>query len=192
MLKRNFKILVFALFLSPAILLAQEIDSALINYNLIDSYPQNAAVYVNDELTGNTPLYFMWSDSTFPKTLRIKYKGYIEESETLNSSGIFSKKYILKPSGRNLLINPVKADKNTHFETKRKVFPIVLSSLVTAGSGIAAFYFKSEASKNQKNFDIYGDPAELDKKKDNNLIGNISIVALQLGFGALMYFLFLD
>lgn len=192
MLKRNFKILIFALLLSPLLLQAQEVDSALINYNFIDSYPQNADVFVNDELTGNTPLYFMWRDSTFPKTLKIKYKGFIEESETVNDIGILSKKFILKPTGSNLMKNPVKADKNTHFESKRKVFPVILSSLVTAGSGIAAFYFKSEASKNQKNYDIFGDPAELDKKRDNNLIGNLSIVALQLGFGALMYFLFID
>jgi len=46
MLKRNFKILVFALFLSPAILHAQEIDSALINYNLIDSYTRRMPLYM--------------------------------------------------------------------------------------------------------------------------------------------------
>lgn len=191
MLKRNFKVLLI-LFIFPVLNYAQEIDSALINYNFINSSPQNAEVFVNDKRIGSTPLYFMWADSLLPKILKVKLKGYLEESETVTGNEVYSRNFLLKPNGGYLISNPVKEDKQTYFKEPRKVFPIVISSVVTAVSGVAAYYFKSKASENQKNYDIYGDPAELDKKRDNNLLGNLSIIALQAGFGALMYFLFLD
>lgn len=197
MLKRNIKKIICLIVLLPALSFAQDsvsvyADSVEIDYNFIDSYPQNASVYLNDEHIGNTPLFFMWKDSTFPKQLKINLKGFPEISEIIQSNKTLKMKYNLNPVNSKLINDIVKEDKEPYFKTKRKVVPIVLSSILAAGSGIAAFYFKSQASENQKNYDIFGDPAELEKKKDNNLLGGISIVAFQIGFGALMYFLFLD
>jgi len=197
MLKKNIKILIYLLVLLPVLSYGQDSasvysDSVKIDYNFIDSYPQNASVFINDEHIGNTPLFFTWKDSTSPKQLRLNLKGFPEISEMIQSNKTLKMKYNLNPVNSKLINDIVKEDKEPYFKTKRKVVPIVLSSILTAGSGIAAFYFKSQASENQKNYDIYGDRAELDKKKDNNLLGGISIVAFQLGFGALMYFLFID
>lgn len=197
MLKRNIKILVYLILSVPVISFGQDsvsvyADSVEIEYNFIDSSPQNASVFINEEHIGSTPLFFVWKDSIFPKQLKISLKGFPEITETIQSSKLLKMKYSLNPVGGNLLSEIVKEDKEPYFKTKRKVIPIIFSSILTAGSGIAAFYFKSQASENQKNYDIYGDPAELDKKRDNNLLGGISIALLQVGFGALMYFLFLD
>ena len=197
MLKRNIKILAFLILIVPFTGYCQDSilvypDSVQIEYNFIDSSPQNASVFVNEEHIGNTPLFFVWKDSAFPKQLKISMKGFPEITETIQNSKLLKMKYSLNPISGKMINEIVKEDKEPYFKTKRKVVPIVLSSIITAGSGIAAFYFKSQASENQKNYDIYGDPAELDKKRNNNLLGGISIAMLQAGFGALMYFLFLD
>lgn len=176
----------------PVILLGQSSDSVMINYNYIDSYPQNAEVKLDSEFIGRTPIYFQWADSTFPKSIKISLQGYNEETLIINSTELINKKFILVPIKKRTLINIVKEDKLPYFKEPRKVVPIVLSSVFTAASGVAAFYFKSLASDNRKHYETFGDSESLDNKKKYDLLGGISIVALQVGFGALMYFLFLD
>lgn len=191
-LKKQIKIFISIFIICPFIIFGQNADSVKIDYNFIDSYPQNAEVNVNDVFIGNTPVFFQWSDSTFPKTIKITMNGFNEQSEIISNIGLINRKYILLPKGKHLLTDVVKEDKQTYFKEPRKVFPLVVSSIITAGSGIAAFYFKSLASDNRKHFETFGDNESLDNKKKYDLLGGVSLVALQLGFGALMYFLFLD
>jgi hypothetical protein len=176
----------------PFILYGQNSDSVKIDYNFIDSYPQNANVLLDDELIGNTPLFFVWPDSLFPKKLTISLKGFKEESTAIYDNQLLNKKYILLPIGKHSIQNSVKENKQTYFREPRKVAPIVISSLVTAGSGFAAFYFKSLASENRKEYEEFGDQSSLDRKEKYDLLGGVSLVAFQLGFGALIYFLILD
>lgn len=173
-------------------LYTQSNDSAAINYNFIDSYPQNAGILSGNEIIGYTPLYFMWQDSIFPKTLKVSLKGYSEETFTVQTQEKISRKFILNPLKPGLINDPVKENKQLYFKTPRKLLPIVVSSVITAASGIGSFYFKSLASDNKKEYELSGDLAALDNQKKYDLLGGISIVALQLGFGALMYFLFID
>ncbi len=192
-LKKPIKILIYLIIFCPLIICGQSYDSTKIDYNFIDSYPQNASVTMNETFIGNTPLFFQYGDSTFPKSLKITLKGYIEQSEVINSNELINMKYILIPnSSRRNELNVVKEDKLPYFKEPRKVVPIVVSSIITAASGIGAFYFKSLASDNRKHYETFGDNESLDNKKKYDLLGGVSLVALQLGFGALMYFLFLD
>ncbi|MEO8512173.1 MAG: hypothetical protein ABI543_01305 [Ignavibacteria bacterium] len=191
-MKKLIKILIFIVVIFPAVMFGQSADSIKIDYNYIDSYPQNASVNLNDEFIGKTPLFFVWKDSLFPKTLKINLGGFSEQTEIITTNGLLNRKYTLSPNGKHMVINGVKEDKLPYFKEPRKIVPIVISSIVTAGSGFAAFYFKSLASDNRKDYDVFGDPASLDKEKKYNLLGSISLAALQLGFGALMYFLFID
>jgi hypothetical protein len=115
---------------------------------------------MNDEHIGNTPL-FLHGKTVLSKQLRINLKGFPEISEIIQSNKTLKMKYNLNPVNSEMINDIVKEDKEPYFKTKRKVVPIVLSSILAAGSGIAAFYFKSQASENQKNYDIFGDPAEL-------------------------------
>lgn len=184
-------ILVYFLFIS-AYVYSQNADSVTINYNFIDSYPQNADVFIGNEKIGNTPLYFTWSDSLFPKSVKISIRGFKEESFTAEKPEIIKRKFNLKPDKPGFVYDPVKENKPQYFKTPRKVFPVVVSSLLTAASGIGSFYFKSLASDNKKEYEFTGDPSALDRQKQYDLLGGVSIVALQLGFGALMYFLFID
>ncbi len=191
-LKKLIKISIFIFICLPGVTLGQSIDSIKIDYNFIDSYPQNASVHLNDEFIGKTPLFFEWKDSLFPKSIKINLAGFSEQTEIISGGQLMNKKYILAPNGKHMVINGVKEDKLPYFKEPRKVVPIVISSIITAGSGFAAFYFKSLASNNRKDYEDFGNADSLDKKKKYDLLGGVSLVVLQLGFGALMYFLFLD
>lgn len=167
-------------------------DSLNIDYNYINSIPQNAEIYINDELIGNTPQFFMWSDSVFPKQVKVKMKGYAEYSETVNDAVQLKKTYTLVSLSGSRLPVLVKQDRSPHFHAPRKIAPIVLSGLVTAGAGFAAFWYKSLAIENRDHYNEFNDQESLDKKKKYDIISGVSIAAFQLGFGALMYFLFID
>jgi hypothetical protein len=162
------------------------------NYNYINSVPQNAGVYINDVYAGSTPLYFQWSDSTFPKDIRIVYEGFREERFRVSGPGQINKFFNLIADGKTRILSQVKEDKSPYFDKPRKIAPIVISSIVTLGSGLAAYYFKSLAVDKREAYELNGDPAELDKKKKYDVLSGVSLVAFQLGFGALMYYLFLD
>jgi hypothetical protein len=183
-------ILLSALCLQPVF--SQLSDSLRIDYNYINSVPQNAEVYLDDELAGHTPLFFTWSDSVFPKILKIKMKGYADYVETASDVSLINKTYNLVPLKGSRNPNPVKEDKATYFNKPRKVIPIVISSIAALGAGASAYYFKSLAIENRDYFDETGDPAALDRKKKYDVISGVSIAVFQLGVGALIYFLFID
>lgn len=175
-----------------ACIYAQADDSLKINYNYINSSPQNAEIYLNDEFIGSTPLFFTWNDSTFPKQITIKLKGYADYTESFSDRNIINKTYALVPLTGSGKINAVKEDNSTYFNKPPKVVPIVISSIAVIGAGISAYYFKSLAIDNRDLYDQTGDPAALDKKKKYDLISGVSLGIFQAGLGALMYFLFVD
>ncbi len=191
-LKRLNKILICIILLIPFRFYGQEADSIKINYNFIDSNPQNVSVFVNEKYIGNTPLFFEWKDSTLPKTIKIELKGYSGQSENISSYQLINKKYILVSRGNLSIVNIINEDKQTYFNSPRKIVPIVISSIITAGGGIAAYYFKSLASDNQKLFDDFGDAGALDKKKKYDVLGGVSLVVFQAGLGVLLYYLLID
>ncbi len=137
-------------------------------------------------------MYFNWKDSTFPKEISVKIAGNTAESETINEFTIIKRNYRLLNISKPLIDNTVDENRVIFFDKKKKLLPITLSALLTAGSGFAAYYFKSLAYDNGKEFDISGDPSALDRKDKYDLMGGISIAVLQVGFGALIYFLFID
>lgn len=190
-MKKLFKIFViFSVVLSP--LCAQQGDSLTINYNYINSLPQNADVFLNEKHIGSTPLFFKWQDSVFPKQVKVKMKGFADYTETLYENGKYSKTIpliSLKGSGK---VNLVKEDKATYFNKPRKWIPIVFSSLITAGGGAFAYYFKSLAIDNRKIYDETGDLTALDKKKKYDIISGVSLALCQAGLASLLYFLFID
>lgn len=193
MLKRKINIIaVLFILIGSQVLYAQLNDSLRIDYNYINTIPQNAEVYINDEYIGSTPKFFTWQDSVFPKQLKIKFEGYADYTETIYDASLMNKSYALVPLTGSGKINLVMEDKTTHFNKPRKVVPIVLSSLVTAGAGAMAYYFKSLAIENRDHYDEFGDTESLDRKKKYDVISAVSLAAFQLGLGALVYFLFID
>lgn len=171
---------------------AQTADSLRLDYNYFNSVPQNAQIYLNDEFIGNTPLFFNWGDSVFPKQVKITLNGYTDIVENVDNTARISKLYTMIPLKGTRKSDQVSEDKQLYFENPRKLFPVVISSLFTLGAGASAYYFKSLAIDNRDEYNITGDPAALDRKKKYDLLSGISIVVFQAGLGALIYFLLID
>jgi hypothetical protein len=171
---------------------AQTDDSLRINYNYINSSPQDAEVFLGDELIGRTPLFFTWQDSVFPRQIKISKSGYIEFTEKINELQKLYREINLIPEKGKNLPNPVKEDKGTYFKSPRKIIPIVISSAAAIGAGISAFYFKKLAIENRNIYDDTGDTDALDRKKKYDLYSGISLVVFQAGLGALLYYLLID
>ncbi|CAG1020317.1 hypothetical protein MTYM_00190 [Methylococcales bacterium] len=188
--KNNILLIVAAFFSLQSF--GQSGDSLRIGYNYINSFPQNAPVYINDEPVGMTPLFFVWPDSIFPKQLKLSKNGYVEYSESINSPGTISKNVNLIPKQGKGFPDPVREDRDPYFKSQRKIVPIVISSLATIGAGISAFYFKSLAIENRDLYDNTGDKAAYDRKKKYDLYGGVSLILFQAGLGALLYYLLID
>jgi hypothetical protein len=171
---------------------AQTADSLRLNYNYINSVPQNAFIFINNGFIGNTPLYFFWSDSTYPKQVKISSKGYADIIELVDSSAVINKTFTLIPLNGTHKLNLVSEEKQLYFEKPRKIIPIIGSALISLGAGASAYHFKSLAIDNRDNYEVTGDPEALDKKKKYDLLSGISIVVFQAGLGALIYFLLID
>jgi hypothetical protein len=176
---------------------SQERDSLTVNYNLINSFPQNAEVYFNGNKTGNTPFRFIFSsaDSVNGIDIVVKKKGYIDFSFRINKDELPLNKTIdlissvKKPSIKD---NLVTEKKSSLFKSKRKIVPIVISSFF-AGTGAAlGFIFKSKANENYDQYVLSGDREKLDETKKYDLLSGISLAAFQVGFTSLIYFLLID
>ncbi len=194
MLKRKNKnlFILLALFYSTVIFAQDTTDALFMNYNYINTVPQNAAVYVNGTFTGSTPLYFQWADSNRTNEINIMLEGFTSEKFIVEQGEKLNRTFTLSPTGKTKLLSQVKEGKNTYFEKPRKVVPIVLTSLVAIGSGAAAFYYKKLASDNREKYELDGDQDALDKKGKYDVLSGVSLVVFQIGFGALMYYLFFD
>jgi len=191
-LKRKNKIIILMFCLMQTVSYSQQPDSLEMPYNYINSTPQNAEVYFNNEFIGNTPLFFTWKDSVFPGQIRVSLKGYSDHLETISSPERINKNYSLVWLKGSRKTDLVKEDKKPYFEKPRKMFPIVLSSLTAIGAGISAFHFKSLALDSRDVYESTGDPGALDRKKKYDIISGVSLALFQVGLGALIYFLLFE
>ena len=190
--KNNISKAIVFLFCFGVNIYAQVNDSLKIDYNYINSDPQNAEVYINDEFEGKTPLFFTWKDTTFPKLLKITIQGYADYFEYINSSLKLNKTYALIPLKGTSKVELVNEDSGIHFKKPRKFAPIILSSLVAIGGAVSAFHFRNLSLEVRDAFEINRDPAELDKKNKYDVLSGISVMVFQTGLFFLTYFLFVD
>lgn len=172
---------------------SQEMDSLIIPYAIIDSYPQNADVFINDSFEGKTPYRILIKDET-PVNVKIKLKGYLDYTLTLNKGDKTKTAQLIRDAGSKFTADKKLVDLNgIHYFTKpRKVLPILLSALLSAGAGFAAYYYKSLSIDKQDEYDITGDPHALDNKSKYDVLCGVSMGVFQVSFAALLYFLFKD
>ena len=170
---------------------AQDNDSLIIPYTIINSTPQNADVYVNDELKGETPLRFILKDSSEARVV-IKLKGYLDYSFSLTGSNSLQRKDITLISKSGTVKNFPVANENgiRYFNKPRKWGFIALGGVITAVSGIAAYYYNTLAIERNDDYYLTGNPDDLTQKSKYNLIGGVSVAVLQLGLATMLYFLF--
>lgn len=185
------KTILFILLISLQVKLFSQEDSLEIKYNYINSIPQNAEVFVNGEYKGNTPCRFP-ADVKINSYL-IKKDGYKDEvrifsvdNESIRQTFVLIKKNNLADEKLVLSNSPFT------FKPKRKIIPIILSSLITAGSIGLSFYFKDKANTHNELYAFSGDQRELDKVKKFDLYSGISLGVFQVSFIGLIYFLMVD
>ncbi|MCX7877988.1 MAG: PEGA domain-containing protein [Ignavibacteria bacterium] len=186
------KIFLFIFLIFFDYFLYSQSDSLRINYNLINSQPQNAEVFLDGEYIGSTPLYFLWRDTVFPKTLTLRLKGFTELSESFYSPETIKRDYLLKPLRSAIRIKLVMENKSDYFSSPRKIFPIVISSLAAISSGFSAYYFKKLSIQNREAYEQSGDSEILKRKRKYDIISGISMGVFQVSFSFLLYFLFED
>lgn len=167
-------------------------DSLEIKYNLINSFPQNVEIYIDGTYIGNTPFYFMWGDTLFPKNILIRHKRYHDYHDTVYSNERINRYYTLKPRSDGIIYNPVKEYNPDYFSSPRNVLPIALTSVVTASSAVSAYYFKSLAISNRDAYDYHGDMEALSRKRKYDIISGVSLFVFQTSFAVLLYLLFGD
>ena len=190
-------VLIFLVSFSAAELYAQQRDSLTIDYNYINSVPQNAKVYLNDSLSGETPFRFVNRDMDTSKGLviTIKLEGYIDYSFNVTEADLPLNKIVNLVPVNKLTIREnkqVEVNDNNYFKSPRKVVPIVVSSVITAGSGVLSYYFKKLANDRYDEYLATGDQKKFDQTKKYDLYSGLFLAAFQIGFAALIYFLLID
>jgi len=136
--------------------------------------PQDAAVYSNDSLIGYTPLYLSNNFSN----LQLRKTGYENKFISLDD---YNKDY-------PVTLNYIGKIEETSFYEK-DLFKILLAGIVVLGGTTA--YFKLKADEKFEAYELTGDKELLNQTEKYDLISGITFTALQINFGALIYF-FLD
>jgi hypothetical protein len=176
---------------------AQQEDSLKIDYNYINSIPQNAKVFLNDSLAGETPFRFVnpAGDSSRSISITLKLEGFIDYSFKINPEDMPVNKTIsLVPKNKLSLTNNNPVEENTvnFFKTPRKIVPIVISSVVAAGSGVLSYYYKKLANDRYDEYLATGNRDKFDQTKKYDLYSGIFLAAFQVGFAVFLYFLLID
>jgi hypothetical protein len=186
----------FSLVFAASGVFAQSGDSLVISYSYINSLPQNAEVFINDEYAGKTPFRFTRSmiDTSKPLLIKIKLEGYMDFVMKIDPSALPLNKTIALVSRSLSTIKEeiVIESKSSYFKTPRRIVPIILSGLVTAGSASLSYYFKSLANDTYDEYLQTGDKIQLDKTKRYDLYSAIGLVAFQAGLAGLIYFLLIE
>lgn len=192
-LKNNIKyILLVTVMIYSVSISAQQNDSLAINYSVINSIPQNAAVYFNGSYIGNTPYRFLPQAVDSSLEIIIKMKGFTDYSFRISKSELPYNKTItlISKTGKSGIKNKlVFENKNNFFKTPRKPVPIILSALVTTGGAVLSIVYKTLANKRYDEYLISGDRSKLDQTKKYDLISGVGLAAFQVGFSSLIYFL---
>jgi len=194
--KLIFKI-IFLLCITASVIYAQNKDSLTIDYNYINSVPQNAGIYINDSLAGETPFRFInyAFDTSKGLEITIKLEGYIEYSLKITAEDLPLNKTIeLVPVNKLSLKdnNLVRENNNDFFKSPRKIVPIVVTSVVTAGSGVLSYYFKKLANDRYDEYLATGSQKKFDQTKKYDLYSGLCLAAFQIGLAAFIYFLLID
>lgn len=133
--------------------------------------PYDAAVFSNDSLLGYTPLRIAGSF----ESLYIKKPGYKNKLISLNDY----------KKDKTFTLDFIGTNKELSFY-ERDLFKYLLAGIVVLGGTTA--YFKLKADKKFDEYEISGDQKLLDETERYDLISGITFAALQINFGALIYF----
>ena len=141
----------------------------------LKTVPQDAYVYSGDSLIGHTPLFV-------PKrfnSISLSKPGYKDKFLSLNhllKNNEIQLKYIGENNGKNFY--------------EKDIFKILIGSIVALGGTTA--YFKLKADNRFDSYQETGEQAYLDQTRKFDLISGITMTALQINFGILIYYFLTD
>ncbi|MGE5430517.1 MAG: hypothetical protein ACM3QX_05545 [Syntrophomonadaceae bacterium] len=137
--------------------------------------PDNAEVYYRDSLLGSTPLsiYKTIQQIEIKKT---NYRPVFLSGEELAKSPVIDLEFMGKRTPESFF--------------KTNMFKVLLGTAVAFGS--AAVYFKIKANNTYDEYNLSRDSALLDRTNRYDLYSGIAFGALQVNFGALIYFFLVD
>jgi hypothetical protein len=187
-------IIISLLFISPTIY-SQQTDSLQLNYNYINSTPQNAEVYLNNEYIGSTPTRFLDNiiDSLNRNKVDIKLKYYFDYSFTFDKTELpINKNIMLVPLSKKISGNIVLKNYSNYFKPNRKVIPIILSGAISLGSAVTSFYFKRLANENYDQYVNNGDRSTLDRTRKYDIYSGIGLGIMETAFVSFLYFLLIQ
>ena len=142
---------------------------------LLNTVPQDAYVFSNDSLIGYTPLLI----PTELKDIRLEKNGFESKKISYSDFGI-NKPVKLNYTGEY--------DDGNFFD--KTLFRILIGTMIALGAATA--YFKLDADDKFAEYKITGDPALLEQTNNLDTVSAITFVALQLNFGAIVYFFLVD
>ncbi len=141
----------------------------------LNSTPQDAYVYKQDSLIGFTPMFVPLKDDS----LTLKKPGYLSISLPVTQ----------KYSDDNIKLDAISKTKHTNFFTG-PTFKILVGSIIVFGAATA--YFKLKADNQFSQYQNTGDQSFLNNTRTNDLISGITMGALEINFGILMYYFLTD
>ena len=86
----------------------------------------------------------------------------------------------------------VEINSDDYFKSPRKVVPIVVTSVITAGSGVLSYYFKKIANDRYDEYLATGNQKKFDETKKYDLYSGLCLAAFQIGLAVFIYFLLID
>jgi len=145
------------------------------NKIILDSNPQNVNVIEGDSLIGFTPL--MLEDGF--QSLLLQKPGYADKlvSNQEIQSGVIPEL---------LFIGQVKGE--SFYEST--LFKVLVGTAISLGATTA--YYKLEADKSFNEYQVTGDPAQLEQTDKYDVISGVTFVALQINFGLILYLFLTD
>lgn len=133
--------------------------------------PQDAYVYSKDSLLGFTPIYV----PEYFSSLELKKPGYENvamSTNTMSSDKIVKLNYIGLPNGKNFF--------------EKDLFKILLGGIIVLGSATA--YYKLKADDKFSQYQATGKGDYLTQTRKYDLISGITMGALEINFGVLLYY----
>jgi hypothetical protein len=187
------KTILTILFFSASFVCSQQIELPEIIYNYINTFPQNAAVYLNGNYVGSSPCRFTNNivDSLNKNEIVIKLNGYHDFNFEFELTDLPLNKYFSLISKNNSFsdIQVVQKNRLKLFNTQRSLVPVTISGVLTVGSAILSFYFKRLANERYDEYLFTGDPNTLSKTRKFDLYSGIGLGAFEVSFVSLLYFL---
>lgn len=142
----------------------------------LQTLPEDAPVYSGDSLIGYTPLFIPERYNN----VELKKPGFDIKNAALNHS--------LADQTFRLDYKGIKNNNDNFF--KGPLFKILMGSLVALGTATA--YFKLKADDRFSQYQASGDESLLSETRKLDLISGITLGALEINFGVLIYFFLSD